>query len=171
MQTTLTGKVWKYGDNVDTDVIIPARYLSTSVPAELAPHCMEDIDESFAKGVRKGDIIVAGNNFGCGSSREHAPIAIAGAGVSCIIAASYARIFFRNAINVGLPILECPDAVGEIGGGDAVEVDLEKGTVTDKTLGKTWTARPFPAFLRDLIASGGMVPWVRRQLETRGAGA
>ncbi|MDR3265773.1 MAG: 3-isopropylmalate dehydratase small subunit [Synergistaceae bacterium] len=171
MKTALTGKVWKYGDNVDTDVIIPARYLSTSVAAELAPHCMEDIDESFVKGVEKGDIIVAGNNFGCGSSREHAPIAIAGAGISCVVAASYARIFFRNAINIGLPILECPDAVGEIGRGDTLEVDLEKGTVTDKTLGKTWTARPFPTFLRDLIACGGMAPWVRRQLEAKGAGA
>ncbi|MDR1979564.1 MAG: 3-isopropylmalate dehydratase small subunit [Synergistaceae bacterium] len=165
MKTILTGKVWKYGDNVDTDVIIPARYLSTSVPKELAPHCMEDIDETFAKNVQKGDIIVAGNNFGCGSSREHAPIAIAGAGISCVVAASYARIFFRNAINVGLPIFECPDAVSGIGKGDIVEVDLEKGTITNKTGGQTWTARPFPVFLRELIASGGLVPWVRKKLE------
>ncbi|MDR1875746.1 MAG: 3-isopropylmalate dehydratase small subunit [Synergistaceae bacterium] len=170
MKTILTGRVWKYGDNVDTDVIIPARYLSTSVPSELAPHCMEDIDASFAKGVQKGDVVVGGSNFGCGSSREHAPLAFAGAGISCIIAASYARIFFRNAINVGLPILECPDAVGEIGKGDTVEVDLEKGTVTDKTRGRTWTARPFPPFLRDLIDSGGLAPWVRRQLESPGQG-
>jgi 3-isopropylmalate/(R)-2-methylmalate dehydratase small subunit len=164
MKTILTGKVWKYGDNVDTDVIIPARYLSTSVPEELAPHCMEDIDETFVKNVQKGDIIVAGGNFGCGSSREHAPIAIAGAGVSCIIAVSYARIFFRNAINIGLPILECPEAVKEIEKGHTVEVDLEKGTISDKSNGKTWTARPFPEFLRDLIASGGLGPWVRGQL-------
>jgi 3-isopropylmalate/(R)-2-methylmalate dehydratase small subunit len=165
MKTILTGKVWKYGDNVDTDVIIPARYLSTSVPEELAPHCMEDIDESFAKGVQKGDIIVAGNNFGCGSSREHAPIAIAGAGISCVIAVSYARIFFRNAINVGLPILECPEAAGGIAGGDTVEVDLEKGAIVNKTTNKTWQARPFPAFLRELISVGGLVPWVRGRLE------
>jgi 3-isopropylmalate/(R)-2-methylmalate dehydratase small subunit len=164
MQTILTGKVWKYGDNIDTDVIIPARYLSTSVPEELAPHCMEDIDETFAKNVRKGDIIVAGGNFGCGSSREHAPIAIAGAGVSCIVAASYARIFFRNAINIGLPILECPEAVNALQKGDAVEVDLEKGAITDKASNKTWTANPFPAFLRELIGAGGLVPWVRCQL-------
>ncbi|MDR1379373.1 MAG: 3-isopropylmalate dehydratase small subunit [Synergistaceae bacterium] len=165
MKTILTGKVWKYGDNVDTDVIIPARYLSTSLPEELAPHCMEDIDETFAKNVQRGDIIVAGNNFGCGSSREHAPIAIAGAGVSCIVAISYARIFFRNAINVGLPILECPEAVNGIQKDDVVEVDLEKGTVTDKTNGNTWTANPFPVFLRDLIDSGGLVSWARRQIE------
>ena len=164
MKTTLIGTVWKYGDNVDTDVIIPARYLSGSTAEELAPHCMEDIDETFAKNVRKGDIIVAGNNFGCGSSREHAPVAIAGAGVSCIIAASFARIFFRNAINIGLPILECPEAVLGIEKGDAVEVDLEKGTIANKTRGTAWTARPFPPFLRDLIAAGGLVPYVRAQL-------
>ena len=165
MNTILTGKVWKYGDNVDTDVIIPARYLSTSVAEELAPHCMEDIDEAFAKNVQKGDVIVAGNNFGCGSSREHAPVSIVGAGVSCVIAASYARIFFHNAINVGLPILECPEAVDGIAKGDTVEVDLEKGVIVNKTTNKTWTARPFPAFLRELISAGGMVPWVRRRLK------
>jgi 3-isopropylmalate/(R)-2-methylmalate dehydratase small subunit len=170
MKTILTGKVWKYGDNVDTDVIIPARYLSTSEPEELAPHCMEDLDATFVKEARKGDIIVAGSNFGCGSSREHAPIALAGAGIACVIAVSYARIFFRNAINVGLPILECPEAVEEIGKGDTVEVDLETGSVTDKTSGKTWTANPFPVFLRDLIGAGGLVPWVRGQIARR-AGA
>jgi 3-isopropylmalate/(R)-2-methylmalate dehydratase small subunit len=169
MKTILAGKVWKYGDNIDTDVIIPARYLSTSVPEELAPHCMEDIDETFAKNVQKGDIIVADNNFGCGSSREHAPIAIAGAGISCVVAASYARIFFRNAINIGLPILECPEAVKEIRKGDMLEIDLEKGTITDKTNGKSWLAHPFPGFLHDLIAAGGLVLWVRGQLEARGA--
>ncbi|GHS86943.1 3-isopropylmalate dehydratase small subunit [Synergistales bacterium] len=169
MQTILEGSVWKYGDNVDTDVIIPARYLSTSVPSELAVHCMEDIDATFVKDVKKGDIIVAGNNFGCGSSREHAPLAIAGAGVSCVIAASYARIFFRNAINVGLPILECPEAIKEIEKGDAVEVNLEKGVITDKTKGKSWPARPFPQFLRDLIDKGGLVPWVRERLKAKSA--
>ena len=165
MQMILTGKVWKYGDNVDTDVIIPARYLSTSVPEELAPHCMEDIDETFAKDVRKGDIIVAGNNFGCWSSREPAPAAIAGAGVSCVIAGSYARIFFRNAINIGLPILECPEAVNGIEKGDIVEVDLEKGAVANKTRNKVWTANPYQEFLRELIGAGGLVPWARRQIE------
>ena len=164
MKTILTGKVWKYGDNVDTDVIIPARYLSSSVAEELAPHCMEDIDETFAKTVQQGDIIVGGNNFGCGSSREHAPVAIAGAGVSCIVASSFARIFFRNAINIGLPIFECPEAVKGIEKGDTVEVDLEKGTITNKTRNATWTARPFPPFLRELIAAGGLVPYVRAQL-------
>ena len=167
MQTILTGKVWKYGDNIDTDVIIPARYLYTSVPEELAPHCMEDIDETFANGVGKGDIIVAGSNFGCGSSREHAPIAIAGSGVSCVIAGSYARIFFRNAINIGLPILECPEAVNGIEKNDIVEVDLEKGAVANKTRNKVWTASPYPAFLRELIGAGGLVPWARRQIEAR----
>ncbi len=160
----LTGKVWKYGDNVDTDVIIPARYLSTSVPEELAPHCMEDIDVSFAASVQKGDILVAGNNFGCGSSREHAPIALAGAGISCVVAASFARIFFRNAINVGLPILECPEAASGIEKGDTLEIDLEKGTIVNKTRNTTYTARPFPAFLRELIGVGGLVPYVRKQL-------
>ncbi|MDR1731410.1 MAG: 3-isopropylmalate dehydratase small subunit [Synergistaceae bacterium] len=165
MNTILTGKVWKYGDNVDTDVIIPARYLSTSIPSELAPHCMEDIDSTFIKEVKAGDIMVGGSNFGCGSSREHAPLAIAGAGISCVIAVSYARIFYRNAINVGLPIFECPEAVKGIEKGDTVEVDLEKGTITDKTKGKTWTANPFPPFLRDLIGAGGLVPWARKKLK------
>ena len=165
MNTILTGKVWKYGDNVDTDVIIPARYLSAIAPEELAPHCMEDIDEAFVKNVQKNDIIVAGHNFGCGSSREHAPIAIVGAGISCVIAISYARIFFRNAINVGLPILECPEAVEGIARGDTVEVDLEKGVIANKTTNKTWTASPFPRFLRELIGAGGLVPWVRGRLK------
>lgn len=165
MKTILTGKVWKYGDNVDTDVIIPARYLSSSLPEELAPHCMEDIDATFAGSVQKGDIMVAGNNFGCGSSREHAPLAIAGAGVSCVVAASFARIFFRNAINVGLPILECPEAASAIQKGDVIEVDLEKGTITNKTRNASYTARPFPPFLRELIELGGLVPYVKKQLE------
>ena len=165
MDTKRTGKVWKYGDNVDTDVIIPARYLSASTASELAPHCMEDIDTTFVKEVQKGDIIVAGNNFGCGSSREHAPIAILGAGVSCVIAASYARIFLRNAINIGLPILECPEAIAGIEKGDIVEVDLEKGSIANKSKNTTWMANAFPSFLRDLIDTGGLIPWVRKELE------
>ena len=130
---TITGRAWVYGDNVDTDVIIPARYLSTSVPEELAPHCMEDIDSSFASSARAGDVIVAGANFGCGSSREHAPIAIKASGVSGVIAASYARIFYRNAINIGLPILECPEAGAAINSGDELEIDLAAGKITDRT--------------------------------------
>ena len=169
MNTQITGKAWKYGDNVDTDAIIPARYLSTSVPEELASHCMEDIDVSFAKDVRKGDIIVAGSNFGCGSSREHAPLAIAGAGISCVIAASYARIFFRNAINVGLPILECPQAVSGIGKNDTIEVNPENGRIVNKTTGESWDAKPFPFFLRELIELGGLVPWVKKKLREKQA--
>lgn len=165
MSTTLRGKVWKYGDNIDTDVIIPARYLSTSVPEELAPHCMEDIDASFAGAVRKGDVVVAGANFGCGSSREHAPLALVGAGVSCVVASSFARIFFRNAINVGLPIFECPEASEATRKGDELEVDMETGTVRNLTRSQTWTARPFPPFLRELIGLGGLVPYVKKQLE------
>ena len=160
----LTGKVWKYGDNVDTDVIIPARYLSVSTESELAPHCMEDLDATFVKEVQKGDIIVAGSNFGCGSSREHAPVAIMGAGISCVIAASYARIFLRNAINIGLPIMECPEAIDGIEKDDIVEVDLEKGIITNKNKNRTWTAHAFPPFLRDLIDTGGLIPWVRKEL-------
>ncbi|WP_299297986.1 3-isopropylmalate dehydratase small subunit [uncultured Fretibacterium sp.] len=165
MYTTLKGTVWKYGDNIDTDVIIPARYLSTSVPEELAPHCMEDIDASFAGAVRKGDLMVAGSNFGCGSSREHAPLALLGCGVSCVVAASFARIFFRNAINVGLPIFECPEAAEATQKGDELEVDMETGIVTNRTRGLSWAARPFPPFLRELIELGGLVPYVKKQLE------
>lgn len=165
MSAILKGRVWKYGDNIDTDVIIPARYLSTSVPEELAPHCMEDLDAAFAGAVRKGDVMVAGANFGCGSSREHAPLALLGAGVSCVVATSFARIFFRNAINVGLPIFECPEASEATQKGDELEVDMETGTVANRTRGRSWTARPFPPFLRELIAAGGLVPYVRKQLE------
>ena len=162
--TKLKGKVWKYGDNIDTDVIIPARHLSTSVPEELAPHCMEDIDASFAGAVQKGDIMVAGSNFGCGSSREHAPLALLGSGVSAVVAGSFARIFFRNAINVGLPIFECPEAAAATQKGDELEVDLEKGVIINKTRNLSWTARPFPPFLRELIGLGGLVPYVKKQL-------
>ena len=151
------GTVHRYGDNVDTDVIIPARYLNTSSHAELAAHCMEDIDKDFVKNVKQGDIIVAGRNFGCGSSREHAPIAIKASGVSCVIACSFARIFFRNSINIGLPILECEDAAKEIAGGDEVAVDFDTGAIKDVTTGKTYQAQPYPPFLQNIIAKGGLL--------------
>lgn len=151
------GKTFKYADNVDTDVIIPARYLNTSDANELALHCMEDIDKEFVKKVEAGDIIVAGLNFGCGSSREHAPLVIKTCGVGCVIAKSFARIFYRNAINIGLPILECPDAAEEIQAGDEVEIDFDKGIITDITTGKTYTAQPFPPFVQNIIAKGGLL--------------
>ena len=154
------GLVYKYGDNVDTDVIIPARYLTTSDPEELAKHCMEDIDTQFAGSVKNGDFIVADKNFGCGSSREHAPIAIKAAGVSIVIAETFARIFYRNAINIGLPIMECPDAAREIQPGDKVEVDLDSGVVTDVTLGKTWKGQAFPPFMQNIISAGGLIPYI-----------
>lgn len=151
------GFVHKFGDNVDTDVIIPARYLNTADHKELASHCMEDIDKEFIRKVKSGDIITAGANFGCGSSREHAPIAIKASGVSCVIAATFARIFYRNAINIGLPILECPEAAAAIAEGDEVEVDFDTGVITDKTSGKTFQAEPFPDFIKDIIAAGGLL--------------
>ena len=156
-----SGTVFKYGDNVDTDVIIPARYLTTSDPKELAKHCMEDIDDTFTKNICPGDVIVADHNFGCGSSREHAPIAIKACGVSCVIAKSFARIFYRNALNIGLPILECPEAVAAIRAGDKVGVDLEAGVIRNETTGQTFHAAPFPPFMRNLIAVGGLVEYVR----------
>ena len=155
------GIVFKYGDNVDTDVIIPARYLNSSDPAELAAHCMEDIDKEFIKKVKKGDIIVADKNFGCGSSREHAPIAIKAAGVSCVIAATFARIFYRNAINIGLAILECPAASAGIEAGDQVSVDFDTGVITNITKNETYQAEPFPPFLREMIAKGGLMASLR----------
>lgn len=155
------GKVFRYGDNVDTDVIIPARYLNTSAENELALHCMEDIDKEFVKKVEKGDVIVAGKNFGCGSSREHAPIAIKAAGVSCVIAATFARIFYRNSINIGLPILECEEASREIASGDEVSVDFATGLITDKTTGKAYQAEPFPPFMQDLIKAGGLAAYMK----------
>lgn len=167
METTLKGNAWVYGDNVDTDVIIPARYLVTSDERSLAAHCMEDIDETYAKGVSKGDVITAGNNFGCGSSREHAPIAIKGSGASCVIAKSFARIFYRNAINIGLPILECTET-DRIAKGDLIEIDLIKGTITNRTKGETYHAKPFPEFLQSLIGLGGLVPYVRTRLSEQG---
>ena len=151
------GKVFKFGDNVDTDVIIPARYLNSSDPAELATHCMEDIDKDFVKNVNKGDIIVANKNFGCGSSREHAPIAIKAAGVSCVIAETFARIFYRNSINIGLPIIECPEAAKAINAGDDVSVDFDSGVITDKTTGQTFQGQAFPEFMQKIIAAGGLV--------------
>lgn len=151
------GKVFKYPDNVDTDVIIPARYLNTSDAKELALHCMEDIDTEFVKNVNKGDIMVAGWNFGCGSSREHAPLVIKTCGTGCVIAKSFARIFYRNAINIGLPILECPEAAEKINAGDEVEVNFDTGVITDKTIGKTYKAQPFPEFIQNIIAKGGLL--------------
>lgn len=155
------GKVFRYGDNVDTDVIIPARYLNTSEKDELRKHCMEDIDPDFVKNVQPGDIIVAGKNFGCGSSREHAPIAIKASGVSCVIASTFARIFFRNSINIGLPILECPEAAAEIKAGDELSVDFSTGEIVDKTSGKTYYAEPFPEFMQRLIESGGLIGYIK----------
>ncbi|MGI6169850.1 MAG: 3-isopropylmalate dehydratase small subunit [Christensenellales bacterium] len=158
------GKVIKYGDNVDTDVIIPARYLNTSDPTELAAHCMEDLDKTFISRVRPGDIMVAGNNFGCGSSREHAPIAIKEAGIACVIANSFARIFYRNAINIGLPIVECPEAVRGISEGDVVEVDFDSGMIVNKTKGETYEAAPFPPFIQSIIQAGGLVKAIEKNL-------
>ena len=151
------GLVFKYPDNVDTDVIIPARYLNTSVAAELAKHCMEDIDTEFVKQVKPGDVMVAGWNFGCGSSREHAPLVIKTCGTGCVIAKSFARIFYRNAINIGLPILECEQAADEIAAGDEVKVDFDTGVITNITTGKTYQAEPFPAFIQNIIQKGGLL--------------
>ena len=158
------GHVFKYGDNVDTDVIIPARYLNTSDAKELAAHCMEDIDADFVSKVKDGDIMVATRNFGCGSSREHAPLAIKTAGISCVIAATFARIFYRNSINIGLPILECPEAVAGINAGDEVEVDFDTGKITNVTSGKTFQAQPFPAFMQEIIKADGLVNQLRAKL-------
>ena len=150
-------KIYKYGDNVDTDVIIPARYLNAPDEKSLASHCMEDIDASFASTVEPGDIIVAGSNFGCGSSREHAPLAIKACGVKCVIAKSFARIFYRNSINIGFPILECPEAVDGISPGDRVSVDFQTGAIVNETTGQTFQAAPFPEFVNGIIASGGLL--------------
>ena len=154
------GKVFKYGDNVDTDVIIPARYLNSSDPADLARHCMEDIDRDFVSRVDTGDIIVAEKNFGCGSSREHAPIAIKAAGVSCVIAETFARIFYRNAINIGLPIVECKEAAADIEAGDEVEVDFDSGLITNHTRKKTYQGQAFPPFMQKIIDAEGLVKYI-----------
>ena len=151
------GSVFKYPDNVDTDVIIPARHLNTQDAKELASHCMEDIDKDFVRNVRDGDVMVGGWNFGCGSSREHAPVAIKAAGISVVIAKSFARIFYRNSINIGLPIMECPEAVDAISAGDTVSVDFTTGLITDETTGKTYQAAPFPEFIDGIIKSGGLL--------------
>lgn len=158
------GTVHRYGRDVDTDVIIPARYLNTSDPAELTKHCMEDLDKDFVSKVKPGDIIVAEENFGCGSSREHAPIAIKAAGVDAVIAKSFARIFYRNSINTGLAILECPEAVDAIADGDVVSIDTDAGTITDETTGKSFTAQPFPPFIADIIEQGGLLNRTRHVL-------
>lgn len=157
------GTVHKFGDNIDTDVIIPARYLNSSDPAELANHCMEDIDKEFVNKVKAGDLIVATKNFGCGSSREHAPIAIKASGVSCVIAETFARIFYRNAINIGLPIIECKEAAEAISEGDEVEVDFDSGVITDKTTGETFQGQAFPPFMQKIIDSEGLVNYINNK--------
>ena len=158
-----SGTVFKYGDNVDTDVIIPARYLNVSEPSELAAHCMEDIDRDFIHKVKKGDIIVANKNFGCGSSREHAPIAIKAAGVSCVIAETFARIFYRNSINIGLPIIECPEAAKDIEAGDQVEIDFDSGMIYDRTKGTQYQGQAFPEFMQKIIAAEGLINYINSE--------
>lgn len=162
-----TGRVYKFGADVDTDAIIPARYLNTSDPSELAQHCMEDADPSFPQKVKPGDIIAAGKNFGCGSSREHAPIAIKGAGVACVIASSFARIFYRNSVNIGLPILECEEAVQAIEEGDNIEVDLESGRIVNLRTGQTYQAVPFPEFMQNIMAQGGLIGYVQHKTDKK----
>jgi len=163
------GTVFRYGRDVDTDVIIPARYLNTSDPAELAKHCLEDLDATFVSRARPGDIIVAEENFGCGSSREHAPVSIKAAGISCVIAKSFARIFYRNSINMGLPILECPEAVDAISDSDVVSVDADEGTITDETTGRVFQAQPFPPFIQEIINDGGLVARTKRVMAEKNA--
>ncbi|MGN0608434.1 MAG: 3-isopropylmalate dehydratase small subunit [Oscillospiraceae bacterium] len=157
-----SGFVHKYGDNVDTDVIIPARYLNSPDAKELAQHCMEDIDKDFVKKVKPGDIMVADQNFGCGSSREHAPLAIKTSGISCVIASTFARIFYRNAINIGLPIMECSEAAKDIDSGDEVEIDFDTGVITNKTKGHSYQAQPFPDFIKEIIAAGGLLKSLKK---------
>ncbi|HMM20430.1 MAG TPA: 3-isopropylmalate dehydratase small subunit [Selenomonadales bacterium] len=159
----LNGRIWRYGDNVDTDVIIPARYLNTCEPGELAAHCMEDIDPGFAGRVKPGDILVAGRNFGCGSSREHAPVALKASGVTCVIADSFARIFYRNAVNIGLPLVELGPAVSEIKGGDLLTVDLSLGSLENRTSGRRFSFPPLPGFIQDIAQAGGLINYVKEQ--------
>ncbi|MDP2992516.1 MAG: 3-isopropylmalate dehydratase small subunit [Deltaproteobacteria bacterium] len=161
----LTGKVWKFGDNIDTDVIIPARHLTTFDPKELASHCMEDKDPSFAQKVKPGDIIVAGRNFGCGSSREHAPIAIKGCGLSCVVARSFARIFFRNAFNMGLLIFECPEVVDAVEEGDTMEIDVASGKISIVGKGLSFSAQPIPPFMQELLRDGGLIPHIMKKVK------
>ncbi len=158
------GKIWKFGNDIDTDVIIPARYLNTTSHEELAQHCMEDVDPSFAQKVSKGDMLVAGKNFGSGSSREHAPVSIKAVGVSCVIAESFARIFYRNAINIGLPILESPEAARDAEEGDIFEVDADSGVIHNVTKAKSYQAAPFPAFIQEIIHAGGLIPYVKERI-------
>ncbi len=162
----LKGRVWKFGADVDTDAIIPARYLNTSDPKELARHVMEDADPDFPKKVTPGDIIVAGKNFGCGSSREHAPIAIKAAGVQAVVAKSFARIFYRNAFNIGLPIFESPEAAEQIQEGDIIEIDADSGIIKNLTRDEQYQAKPIPSFMQELIASGGLIEWTKKRLQT-----
>lgn len=164
----IRGKIWKFGDNIDTDAIIPARYLNTSDPKELAKHVMEDADKDFPSKVKEGDIIVAGKNFGCGSSREHAPIAIKAAGVQAVIAKSFARIFFRNAFNIGLPIFEVPELVDEASEGDEIEIDMNSGEIVNLTKGKNYKTKPIPDFMQELIKAGGLVEWTKKRLTMEG---
>jgi 3-isopropylmalate/(R)-2-methylmalate dehydratase small subunit len=164
---SIRGKAWKFGNDVDTDAIIPARYLNTTDPKALAAHCMEDADPRFASEVRPGDIIAVGKNFGCGSSREHAPISIKAAGVSCVVAHSFARIFYRNSFNMGLPILECPEAALRIDSGDELEIDITSGAIVNITKGETYIAQPIPPFMQQLIAAGGLMEYVQKQMDSR----
>lgn len=166
MKMIVTGKAFKYGDNVDTDVIIPARYLNSSDPEHLRQHCMEDIDKDFAGSVSAGDIMVAGKNFGCGSSREHAPVAIKASGISLVIAESFARIFFRNCINVGLAILECPEAAESISKGDIIKADFDTGIIENVTKNEKYRSKPFPEFVNGIIKSGGLVEYTKNQSDT-----
>jgi 3-isopropylmalate/(R)-2-methylmalate dehydratase small subunit len=163
----IKGNVIKYGNNVDTDVIIPARYLNSSDPKELAAHCMEDLDKTFLNRVQPGDIVAAGRNFGCGSSREHAPIALKASGISCIIAETFARIFFRNSVNIGLPILECPEAAQDIADGDQVSVDVSTGRIENLTTGKTYQAAPFPEFMQEIMKADGLINYVRERMNRK----
>jgi 3-isopropylmalate/(R)-2-methylmalate dehydratase small subunit len=171
MNTAFEGRAFVYGDNVDTDVIIPARHLTTIDPAELAMHCMEDLDPSFVSTVQPGDLMVGGTNFGSGSSREHAPISIQASGVACIVAESFARIFFRNSVNVGLPIVECPGVTEGAETGDTFRVDLDTGIVENVTRGTTLQGTPLPPFMRDILDAGGLMPWVARSLQAEGNGS
>lgn len=163
----IKGKTIKYGNNIDTDVIIPARYLNTSDEKELASHCMEDLDKDFLKKINKGDIIIAGKNFGCGSSREHAPIAIKAAGISCVIAETFARIFFRNSINIGLPIMECEEAARDIEEKDEISIDVNSGVITNITKNKTYKASPFPEFMQKIIESQGLIGYIKKEVENK----
>ncbi len=162
----LKGKTWKFGDNIDTDAIIPARYLNTSDPKELAKHVMEDADRNFASKVKAGDLIVAGANFGCGSSREHAPIAMKAAGIQAVAAKSFARIFYRNAFNIGLPIFESEEASEKVREGDEIEIDADKGKIRNITKGEEYTAKPIPSFMQELIATGGLIEWTKKRIKT-----